>query len=189
MRSRLVFVLLSGLLLTGCRMQLANRVLNGGQPIQSTAQATPTATATDAPTNTPVPTVTATPTPTLDPGAVGLPAEKDGKTALDFVASMCKAKWFSQGGSLPCPGSEAQADGGYVMSLPGDKQGLQPDFPVLLMYPPQENFETIFGKYPPFAVQKGDRFRAVLACRAHTFCDVEFAFEYYGASSKTGLAQ
>lgn len=188
MRIRIAIVLLSGIVLAGCRMQLANRVLNGGQPIRTEVQVTPSATATEMPTNTPVPTATLTPTPTLDPAAAGLPPESGGATALDFTADMCKADWFSEGGPLPCPGDEAKPDLGYVLRLPGDAQGLQPDFPVLLMYPPQQNYETIFGKYPPFEVQKGDRFRAVLACRLHTFCDIEFALDYYSANGRNGLA-
>jgi len=107
---------------------------------------------------------------------------------LDFVTTMCKADWFARSGALPCPGDESNSNAGFVMRRPGDKQGLPPDFPVLLMYPPQDNYETIFSKYPAFTVQKGDRFRGVLACRAHSFCDVEFSLEYYSSKGSSGVA-
>ncbi len=185
----LLFILF-GLLLAGCRMQLANRLFNGSS---ANATATPQPTQTDlptvAPTGTPVPTATATFTPTPDPASIGLPTETAGTDAFDFVATMCKAEWFTRSGSLPCPGDPNNPDPGFAISLPGDKQGLAPGFPVLLMYPPQDTYETIFSKYPAFTVQKGDRFRAVLDCRAHSFCDVEFALEYYAPNGKAGLAQ
>jgi hypothetical protein len=87
-----------------------------------------------------------------------------------------------------CSGTDPASTAGYVMLMDGDVQGLPSNIPLLLMYPPQVDGDTLFGKYPAFAVQKGDRFRAVLACRAHTFCDVEFGLDYYNAKGRTGLA-
>ncbi|HEX8990619.1 MAG TPA: hypothetical protein VF784_02980 [Anaerolineales bacterium] len=189
-RKAALVLALSGLLLAGCRMQLANRLANGSNPGSTAgAQITPTDLPTVAPTSTLAPSPTATFTPTPDLAAVGLPTEAAGTDAFDFVATMCQAQWFTRSGSLPCPGDESKTDPGFVISLPGDRQGLAPGFPVLLMYPPQDTYETIFSKYPAFTVQKGDRFRAVLECRAHSFCDVEFALEYYGPNGKAGLGQ
>ncbi len=183
-----VFLLAS--LLAGCRMQVANRLLNGGAPTPpSFTQVPPTELPTAIPTTTPAPTATASPTPTPNPSAVGLPAEASGTDPLDFVASMCKADWFTEGGSLPCPGDQNNSNGGFALRLPGDQQDLPPDYPILLTYPPQANSDTIFSKYPAFAVQKGDRFRAVLECRLHSFCDVDFALGYYdGNGARSGVA-
>ncbi len=181
-------IVVSLFVLTGCRMQLGNRLLNGGAPSASAStQAPPTDFPTPPPTNTPVPTATATSTPAPDPTTVGLPAEPSGTNAFDFVANMCQAQWFTRTGDLPCPGDENNPNAGFVLSLPPARQNLPSGFPVLLMYPPQDNYETIFSKYPAFTVQKGDRFRAVLTCRAHSFCDVEFALDYYSAAGKSGL--
>jgi hypothetical protein len=126
--------------------------------------------------------------PTPDPATVGLPTEAPGTNALDFVSTMCKAEWFTKAGSLPCPGDENKSDAGFVEGLPGEVQGLSQDAPILLMYPSQDRNETIFGKYPAFSVKKGDRFRAVLACRAHTFCDVEFSLDYSTANGSAHVA-
>ncbi len=190
MQKKLTFIVVLSLLLTGCRMQVANRLVNGGSPsVPSDTQAPPTVVPAEVPTNTPIPSPTATLVPTPDPAAVGLPAESSGTDAFDFVATMCKAEWFTRGGALPCPGDEADPNAGFVLSLPADRQDLPPGYPVLLMYPPQQSFDTIFSKYPIFTVQKGDRFRAVLACRLHSFCDVEFAIDYYDANGgKSGIA-
>ncbi len=187
---KIALVMLFALLLTSCRMQLGNRLLNGGAQASGAATALPpTAVPTAAPTNTPIPTATATLAPTPDPAAVGLPAEKPGTDGLDFVASMCKAQWFSEGGSLPCPGNQNESNGGFALQLPGDQQNLPSSYPVLLMYPPQATHDTIFSKYPAFTVQKGDRFRAVLTCRLHSFCDVDFGLGYYiGNGGLGGIA-
>ena len=179
-----------GFLLTGCRMQVADRLLNGGgQAVPPSPQIVPTEIPTIVPTRTAVPTATTTLIPTPNPASVGLPVERSGSDPLDFVASMCKADWFTEAGSLPCPGDENNSSGGFVLRLPGDQQGLPPAYPVLLMYPPQAGFSTIFSKYPAFPVKKGDRFRTVLECRLHSFCDVDFALDYYAANgAKSGIA-
>src|SRR5512140_2357134 len=196
MRRTLLIVLLGSLLLAGCGLGFGRRFgaggLGGGNRGSGFGSETPapsTMTPTDSPTNTPVPTATVTPVLTPDPQAVGLPGEAAGTNAFDFVTSMCKAEWFTRGTSLPCPGDPASPDGGFVVQLPGEQQGLMPEFPVLLMYPPQDKYETIFSRYPAFTVQKGDRFRAVLACRQHTFCDLEFSLDAYSPSGSARVSR
>ncbi len=184
MLKKIVPFLFLGLLLSGCKMQLGNRLLNGNQPSSSSVTSTvsPTEVPTEPPTQTPVPTSTIVPSPTPDLSSVGLPTEGPGTTALDFVASMCSAQWFTPiTQKLPCPGSEANSSMGFVESIGGNTLA------TLITYPPQDNSETIFSKYPPFSVQKGDRFRTVLSCKAHTFCDVVFSLEYYDEHGKTGV--
>jgi hypothetical protein len=133
-------------------------------------------------------TATNTPAPTPDFALIGLPSEQAGSSVFDFVAQMCNAEWFSRGQQqLPCPGSDNQQDVGYAMSLPGQFQGLPSNLSVLLTFPPTDHYGTLFSKYPEFTVRSGDRFRTLLACRAHSFCDVEFGFEYYDNQGKTGL--
>ena len=171
-------------------MQLANSAQNGNgsSPDFVTPSVTSTEYPTVSPTQTPVPTPTATLSPTPDLSLIGLPAEAPGTTAFDFVASMCDATWFNDSQKLPCPGDDDQSSAGYVMGLNGDVQRLPPAIHVILTYPPQVTYETIFSKYPSFVVEKGDRFRAVLACKLHTFCDVEFSLEYFDDHGKSGFA-
>jgi hypothetical protein len=139
------------------------------------------------PTRTPSPTATISPTPTPDFSVIGLPAEKPGTTALDFVSEICQAQWFTNVGDLPCPGDETQADSGYVEQLNGKVQDLPSNIKMLLTFPPRKRVEAISSKYPEFEVKQGDRFRAVLACQAHTFCDVDFMLSYFDESGKSGL--
>ncbi len=190
-QTKVALIVIVAVLLTGCRMQLGRRLLNGGSGPSSPVAAQPAATdvPTTAPTRTPIPSPTATSAPTPNPVEVGLPSEGTGTDALDFVSSMCKADWFTEGGALPCPGNENNSNGGFVLRLPGDQQNLPTSYPVLLTYPPQATYDTIFSKYPAFTVQKGDRFRAVLTCRLHSFCDVDFVLGYYlGNGGQSGIA-
>jgi hypothetical protein len=189
MRRIIILALPLALLLSSCRMQIGTGLSNGsGSP---TSLFVPTSTQivfdTPLPTSTPAPVGTSTSTPQPDLSVVGLPTEAAGSTALDFVASMCDAQWFTQLGNLPCPGKSTQTDTGYVMRLGGTEQGLPSNFNVLLAFPPQKTVDTISSKYPAFTVQKGDRFRAVLACRAHSFCDVDFVLSYYDTQSVNGV--
>ena len=191
MRKKLVSILLTGLLLSGCRMQVANRLLGVGSPVAS--QLSPTASAvpfpTEPPTDTPAPPPTITPSPAPDLSLVGLPSEAPGSTALDFVADLCGAVWGNGIGQLPCQQNGSSPEAGYVAMLNGDVQDLPSNLNLLLMYPPLTGSDTISGRYPDFTVQKGDRFRAVLTCQAHTFCDVEFGLEYFDENGRSSLAR
>jgi hypothetical protein len=183
MLKKLVFLLLVGLILSGC----------GLRATQEPNTPTPTVTATftqPPPTETPRPTLTATvtPTPTPDFSVVGLPAEPAGTLAFDFVKQLCQAQWFTEAGDLSCPGDEVPAGTAFVEKLSGDVQGLPANIGMLLTFPPPYGDETISSKYPPFLVEKGDRFRTVLACRAHTFCDVEFILNIFDDQGQTRLA-
>jgi hypothetical protein len=104
-----------------------------------------------------------------------------GKETLDeqiesglVTDEICEDRLSTEAGDLSCLGNEAQASTGFVRKLSGTIQGLPANINMLLTFPPPTNVGMISSKYPAFLVQKGDRFRTVLACRAHTFCDVEF---------------
>ena len=190
MRRILVFVLPLGLLLSGCQMQIGRRLLGGASGVPTglaIPTETPIAIASPAPTQTVIPTATVMPMPTPDLSAIGLPAEPAGTIAFDFVETVCKAQWFTNLQNLPCPGNNTLADTGYAMQFNGDAQGLPSNFHTLLTFPPQMNANTIFSKYPAFTVKKGDRFRAVLTCLPHMFCDVEFGLSYFDDQGQNGL--
>lgn len=140
-----------------------------------------------APTKATAEAIPAAPTPAPDFAQVGLPAEEDDELLFDFVGQMCAAKWSTRGQDLPCPGNASQPSAGYVMKLDAEEQGLPSDMNILLAYTPQEKYETIYGEYPAVSVQKGDRFRAVLACKEHTFCDVEFVLNFSNERGSAGL--
>jgi hypothetical protein len=182
MQRKLLFLFLVGWTLSGCGLRPTSE--------PPTPTATMAATSTQLPpTETPLPTLTATmtATPTPDFSVIGLPGEPASALAFDFVDQMCQAQWFTETGDLPCPGNEAQADTGFVMRLGGEIQGLPANIKLLLTFPPKSDDKTVSSKYPPFTVKKGDRFRVVLACRAHTFCDVDFILNTFDDQGQTKL--
>jgi hypothetical protein len=192
MNKRLLLVLFLGLLLTGCQMRFGGNRLGGAGRGTALPATTPTSLAADlptaGPTHTPRPAPTLTPTPLPDLAVIGLPSETAGTTAYDFTAGICTAEWYTSAGSVPCNSTEETSTSGYVALLDGLSQGLPAEISGLLTYPPYGGAsDTISGKYPAFTVQKGDRFRAVLTCRAHNFCDVEFGLDYFDANGRSSL--
>ncbi len=190
MKKRLILIPLAGLLLVGCALRAGNRLFGGGgRPTAPLSSPTDSVDAfpTEPPTATPAPTATITPTPTPDFSVIGLPAESAAKPAYDFAANICAADWSTNTQSVPCDGQDPETTSGYVGLMGGSDQGVPPNISVLVMYPPQGGEDTLSGTFPAFTIQKGDRFRAVLGCRAHNFCDVDFGLDYYTANGKSGL--
>ena len=189
MKKKILYFLLLGLFLVGCAPAAAqpSKVVTSPTEVAAEPISQQLATSTSIPTKTATATPTVTSTSTPDLSLVGLPAEKDGTLVFDFVEQMCNAEWYTRGQDLPCPGDSSQSSAGYVTQLDGEAQGLPSNINVLLAYTPQQNYETISSKYPAFTVQKGDRFRTVLACKEHTFCDVEFVLDFSNEKGSAGL--
>jgi hypothetical protein len=190
MNKRLLIILLLGLVLTGCSMRFGNRLAGGSA--RTTQSPNPTSQAadfpTELPTRTPLPPPTITPTSSPDLSAIGLPAEALGTSAYDFAADFCSAEWSNGTQAVPCKSQNPASTSGYVTLLNGADQDIPQAIDILLMYPPRgSGYDTLVGRYPAFAAQKGDRFRAVLTCRAHNFCDVDFGLDYFDANGRTGL--
>jgi len=134
-------------------------------------------------------TVLSTSEPTENSGnPLALPTPIVGTVALDFSERPCSASWSNNGEYLPCPGNLEEISGGYAdrfdtIVIEGNIHISQPG---LLTIPAQNdsNFYAIFGKYPPFTVQPGDHFQAVLACEeGFPNCDVSFSLEYFTYSN------
>jgi len=125
------------------------------------------------------------PEPTENNGKLlELPAPIVGTVALDFSERPCSASWSNNGEYLPCPGNPEEISGGYAdrfdtIVIEGNIHINQPG---LLTIPAQNDsgYYAIFGKYPPFTVQPGDHFQAILACEeGFPNCDVSFSLEYF----------
>jgi hypothetical protein len=147
MNKKILFLLLFGLFLTSCAPAVDQTQQAAPSPTVEAVEAITQPTA--APTS--IPTETAIAIPTSDFSQIGLPAEAQGELVFDFVEQMCDAEWYTRGVDLPCPG-DTQSSAGYVMKLDAAEQGLSSDMNILLAYTPQENYETIFSKYPAFTV-------------------------------------
>lgn len=100
--------------------------------------------------------------------------------AYNFADNYCKADWSNGNTSLPCPGSDGDANG-YVIRLnaPKMENGTTEDEPGLLTVPHDKNNGFITGEFPSFTVQSGDRFRTIVNCqRDATKCNVVFRLDY-----------
>jgi len=134
--------------------------------------------------DTPATTATAMPTienPTED---FQMPTPIPGTVALDFSERPCVASWSNNGEYLPCPGNLEEIINGYAdrfdaITLAGNRHCNQPGL-LIIPAQPESRFSAIFGKYPPFTVMPGDRFRAALACQnGYSQCDAQFSLEYF----------
>lgn len=100
---------------------------------------------------------------------------------LDFVANAPAANWRTEAtGKRPFPGVYGDPMG-FV--LPVDRPILENGIPSsakgLLMAPPFEYNEHIFGVFPPYEVKQGDRFQALVGCEyGSRDCDVTFVLQY-----------
>ncbi|MDO9546162.1 MAG: hypothetical protein Q7J07_05375, partial [Pelolinea sp.] len=148
----------------------------------ASSEAIPTQNNTDILTEFPSETALAT-TGEISGTLLQLPTPIIGTVALDFSERPCSAAWSNNGEYLPCPGDLEDIKGGYAnrfeqVVIEGN---IHIDQPGLLTIPAQKGsgYYAIFGKYPPFTVQSGDHFQAVLACAdSHPDCDVNFSLEY-----------
>ncbi len=143
-------------------------------------------------TETPTSAATALATPTLEQELgvrLELPTPIPGTVVLDLAARPCSASWSNNGEYLPCPGSQDAITEGYVNRVETTviDGNIHIDLPSLLTIPAQaeSKFQALFGKYPPFTVLDGDRFRAVLACENdHPACDADLSLAYYDANGQ-----
>jgi hypothetical protein len=128
-------------------------------------------------------TKTATPTITVSPGGptatnTATPQPAAG-TALDF-ANACAGTWYSGAGQLPCPGTDGDAKG-FVLKVSNPKleNGATDNRPGIITFPQNVQNGYIQGFYPPFKVQKGDRFQSLIGCEGGaTACYLAFRLDY-----------
>lgn len=106
---------------------------------------------------------------------------------FDFVAEYCHADWRSGAGDLGCPGNLGGKKG-YAIDVknPQLENGQKYNGGGLLTVPERVNNGYLQGYYqPPFKVQKGDRFRAIVNCEyLATGCNVIFRLDYQIGNGK-----
>lgn len=101
-------------------------------------------------------------------------------TTYDFAANACAAQWFSGIGTLPCPGTNKDANG-FVLNQSRSKleDGTTSFSPALLLVPQNINNGYIRAVYPSFKVQNGDRFQTIVGCEGGaTSCGVLLRLDY-----------
>ncbi len=138
------------------------------------------------------PTLESSSTPTPESPAekrLELPTSNPQSIQKDIAAKPCSISWSNNGEYLPCPGTMDDISGGYIdrVDNPVINGAIQVSQPAILTIPaqPDSSFRGIFGKLPPYTVQAGDHFMAVLACEEnHRDCDVNYSLEYYTSNNQ-----
>jgi hypothetical protein len=100
--------------------------------------------------------------------------------AYEFIANYCSATWTTGSDTLPCPGTEGDANGFIVkLNEPVLENGAKENEPGLLVSPQDKRNGVISGQFPAVALQAGDRFRALASCQYNSKkCDVIFRLDY-----------
>ena len=108
-------------------------------------------------------------------------------TSYDFTSNVCSAEWKSGAGSLPCPGTDGNANG-FVIKLDSSKlEDGSTGGPSLLTVPQNRFNGYIQGFYPAFTVQPGDKFQSTVGCQfGATSCYVNFRLDYMTATGFIG---
>lgn len=114
-----------------------------------------------------------------DPFWVDIEVDSPSKVVYDFVENYCEAEWRSDAGVLPCPGELTDSEG-FVVRLPEPPLETRVENePGLWTEPEWVDSGYIQGTYPGFEVKEGDRFRALVSCKAYSpDCDVRFRLDY-----------
>lgn len=101
-------------------------------------------------------------------------------TVYDFVANVCSAQWSSGAGTLPCPGTNRDANGFVLRQTNARLEDGTTSFnPSLVTVPQSVNNGFIRAVYPSFRVQTGDRLQMIVSCESGaTACGVLYRVDY-----------
>src|SRR5574339_1133583 len=121
--------------------------------------------------------------PTVTPG--GPTVTPSAGTAYDFASNACAATWYTGAGKLTqCPGTDGDPKG-FVLKVSNPKleTGATDTRPGILTFPQNIQNGYIQGFFPPFRVQRGDRFRSIINCEGGaTNCYAAFRLDYQTGS-------
>jgi hypothetical protein len=106
--------------------------------------------------------------------------------AFDFVANAPAANWRTEvPGKIIFPGVYGDPLGFVIpVNRPILENGIPSPGAGLLIAPPFEYNEHIYGIFPPYEVKRGDRFQAFVGCEyGARNCDVTFVLQYQQADN------
>ncbi|MEJ2710306.1 MAG: NBR1-Ig-like domain-containing protein [Anaerolineales bacterium] len=125
-------------------------------------------------------------TPALNPLPVRIVVEDPSwrnNYSYDFAAKVCLADWYSSAGPLACPSSGNAPQGGVEFVEPSALETRLENMPGILTRPNEALDGRIWGEYPAYRVQDGDRLRTEIGClNGSQGCSVIFELGYRNAS-------
>jgi hypothetical protein len=108
------------------------------------------------------------------------------KVSFDFVANASAANWRTEApGPIRFPGVYGDPLGFVTpVNRPVLENGIPSPGSGLLMAPPYEYNEHIYGIFPPYEVKRGDRFQGFVGCEyGARECEVTFVLQYQQADN------
>jgi len=122
---------------------------------------------------------------------VNIIVQSSDEIVYNLVDNYCDAEWQTRSTDpLPCPGSEANNDTGYVVrkdNLIREGGGIENE-PALVTSPDNADNGFIFGVFPNVRVQEGDLFKSVIGCENDSpNCNLIFELRYQinGGTTRT----
>ena len=101
--------------------------------------------------------------------------------AFNLTENYCSAEWRNRVELVTCPGQLTDVESGFVLvqAEPEIENGTKENEPAIVVRPDNSDGGTIQGRFPPFKVQAGDRFRTVIGCMDNSpGCSVVFQLNY-----------
>jgi hypothetical protein len=100
---------------------------------------------------------------------------------FNLSENYCSAEWRNRVDQVSCPGSLTDVESGFVLvqAEPVLETGTKENEPGIIVRPDNSDGGTIQGRFPPFKVESGDRFRTVIGCLVDSpACSVIFQLNY-----------
>jgi hypothetical protein len=100
---------------------------------------------------------------------------------FNLSENYCSAEWRNRVELVSCPGQLADVESGFalVQAEPLLENGTKENEPAIVVRPDNSDGGIIQGRFPPFKVQTGDRFRTVIGCMDNSpGCSVVFQLNY-----------
>jgi hypothetical protein len=101
--------------------------------------------------------------------------------AFNLAENSCSAEWRNRVELVSCPGQLTDVDSGFtlVQAEPVLENGTKENEAAIVVRPDSSNGGTIQGRFPPFKIQAGDRFRTAIGCMENSLgCSVVFQLNY-----------
>jgi hypothetical protein len=100
---------------------------------------------------------------------------------FNLTENYCSAEWRNRVELVSCPGQLTDVESGFalVQAEPLIENGIKENEPAIVVRPDNSDGGVIQGRFPPFRIQSGDRFRTVIGCMDNSpGCSVVFQLNY-----------
>jgi hypothetical protein len=101
--------------------------------------------------------------------------------AFNLAENYCSAEWRNRFDPISCPGQLTDIETGFVIlqAEPILETGTKENEPGIVVRPDMSDGGMVQGRFPPFKVEAGDRFRTVIGCMAdNPDCRAIFQLNY-----------